>query len=1588
MAKVSFYKLTNTDAAALPIREGQVIFVTDTKRLFLDNANNSRIEMTSYNLIQDASDNHILTFIRPDGTSSSYTIPDHIYTGENHIIIDENNVISLDEETTEFFDGETIIEKNSENLVHLEDVYIPNINELKLSKESSQKTTTGKQLLNVDLTFPQEGGGITLTKDDDGKINLNGTVTSQASLFITSQTSITLEPGTYTLSRPEHFSCYLIPGYKAGTFTLDETTIFTQAYIPVQSHHIGNTYNESFYPMLVSGNTLGDYESYTGGQPSPNPSYPQEVKTVKGYRNLFDKDSSNYFNTYIGSVSHAISTAESEKYRTIYIPIEGGKKYTITKKYGGSLALGTSIELPYKGLALNDYAAPSNRLKYTINTSSSANYLIVYIYSNVDYENNLPMDDVMNTLLITEGTEEKPYVPYGTNWIYTKVIGKNEFDGEIELGSLNATGVPISTNNSVRTKNFQRVKPNTAYKISNDKGYQANVKFYDINKNYLSNAPGNTGTFTTTNDTYFVKWRSSELNVENDVTVKYQLEQGTQATSYEPYKENIVILPLNGNEIAGKGDYKDEYIIDSDGHCWLRKKFGKYVYNNDLSPNGLFENYTAFITPVLNVGSSITQAVFANMSLCNMLPVDMTNYTGLNGTTASKKIRINLSINIATSYNEGYALFLDKNLTIYYVLETPELIDLNYDVDIRLFKGVNNISNSENADMILLYYNKSIDGLYNNLSDRIDSINYIDKNEKGNPGGVGELDENGILLTSQMPSYVDDVLEYNNQAAFPTTGESGKIYVALDTNKTYRWSGTTYTEISPSLALGETSSTAYRGDRGAAAYKHAVTNKGVAASSNLYKITTNSEGHVTNATAVVKSDIVNLGIPGSADQGIKIENNVIKLEDEPYHLLYDDAETKTEENTNLYIEDALEGKIKELTLNKESTQETTTGKNYANFGNDTITKTGVTLISSGSELTLNGTATAETIFNFDLLRNYINDNLNNKNINISCIKDGTVNGRIILWLSKEGTWFWKNMDLSDNNNISISSLPTIETVRIVVNNNTTLTNLKLKIQIEEGSTATSYEEYTGGQASPNPEFPQEVKTVKGYRNLFDKTLTSIVNNRLKTEILSTGIRVICNVRDTDLQANNAVRYVTIDVTDYIGKKITLFCHAKSSSINKGFFYLRLCKQNGDTDSNYGTQTSAATLDGDLSVTYEIPSGIGEYHYLMIAIYGNRNSPCEINDYVDYTNLMLVEGENKYPYVSYGTDYVYTKVTGKNLIGFDDEAYTSQGINWTVVKNAITMNGTAIGNWTNAINIKVDKKFALEPGTYVLSTNHVDNFVKIYKYIYEDINGQTQTINFAVERNQSKGVPLTIPEDAKFQRCVINIIGITSGTSYNTSFSLMLEKNDIATEFEPYKESIVTIPLNDNKIVGIGDYKDELIVDKNGHCWLNKKTNKIILDGSENWAKGSKQTRNRYYVNNLINTIWNNDRIDIISNYFVCITPNQSDGDYIGLSKFNAAGFMINFDLNDENFDTIEKFKTWLSTHNTEVYYVLATPQLIDLNYTVNMTLFKDINNISNSEDANMSVTYLNDSINGKYQQFIDITGLIGNDLDIINGEEV
>jgi hypothetical protein len=109
-----------------------------------------------------------------------------------------------------------------------------------------------------------------------------------------------------------------------------------------------------------------------------------------------------------------------------------------------------------------------------------------------------------------------------------------------------------------------------------------------------------------------------------------------------------------------------------------------------------------------------------------------------------------------------------------------------------------------------------------------DADNTSDRNKPVSDAQQAALDNkadlvSGKIPSAQLPSYVDDVIEVSDFAHLPSrgSGETGKIYVTLDENKTYRWSGSSWVEVGGGgVALGETSSTAYRGDRGKTAYDH------------------------------------------------------------------------------------------------------------------------------------------------------------------------------------------------------------------------------------------------------------------------------------------------------------------------------------------------------------------------------------------------------------------------------------------------------------------------------------------------------------------------------------------------------------------------------------------------------------------------------------------------------------------------------------------------------------------------------------------------------------------------------------------------
>ena len=127
-------------------------------------------------------------------------------------------------------------------------------------------------------------------------------------------------------------------------------------------------------------------------------------------------------------------------------------------------------------------------------------------------------------------------------------------------------------------------------------------------------------------------------NIKNS----FMINEGTTALPYEPYGE---------------------------GQWYIHKEIGRYVYNNDLTNNSITADKVEMLTPALDIVANTRP--LTNIAICNMMGSTLSNYTGLDGTNGSKKIRVSMSTSYVSSYNEFKALASNNNLTIYYVLNTP-----------------------------------------------------------------------------------------------------------------------------------------------------------------------------------------------------------------------------------------------------------------------------------------------------------------------------------------------------------------------------------------------------------------------------------------------------------------------------------------------------------------------------------------------------------------------------------------------------------------------------------------------------------------------------------------------------------------------------------------------------------------------------------------------------------------------------------------------------------------------------------------------------------------------------------------------------
>lgn len=175
---------------------------------------------------------------------------------------------------------------------------------------------------------------------------------------------------------------------------------------------------------------------------------------------------------------------------------------------------------------------------------------------------------------------EVPILSAGDNGSITeKIVNKNWYSSELELGSISTTtGANEVQNSACRSKDYISVLPNKTYTISNDNNYQNVIYYYDKDKKFISvTSQTNPYTFTTPDNCYYMRNRTSAGNVQNDLTTKYQLELGTTSSPYTAHEEQTYTIPTQ-QPMRAIGTTRDLFV-KVNGNWYERHNIYRKTFN-------------------------------------------------------------------------------------------------------------------------------------------------------------------------------------------------------------------------------------------------------------------------------------------------------------------------------------------------------------------------------------------------------------------------------------------------------------------------------------------------------------------------------------------------------------------------------------------------------------------------------------------------------------------------------------------------------------------------------------------------------------------------------------------------------------------------------------------------------------------------------------------------------------------------------------------------------------------------------------------------------------------------------------------------
>lgn len=422
--------------------------------------------------------------------------------------------------------------------------------------------------------------------------------------------------------------------------------------------------------------------------------------------------------------------------------------------------------------------------------------------------------------------------------------------------------------------------------------------------------------------------------------------------------------------------------------------------------------------------------------------------------------------------------------------------------------------------------------------------------------------------------------------------------------------------------------------------------------------------------------------------------------------------------------------------------------------------------------------------------------------------------------------------------------------------------------------------------TPTPDNPIEVRTVKGI-NLFDGVIESGVYNNTNGEKISSG--------------NYARNTNRVPVTG--GATYTI--NMKRANSNSGLYLYKF----GADGSYLGTMPGSLTLPYTFTVAQDVA-------YICFGIGGSTSveTPSTISE------VQLELGTKAGPYIPYGA--LGLKVTGKNRL--DVSGYTDRwnyGITYENTSDGIKVYGKSTDTSFNITGLAQAGLSRLEPGTYTLSWEDVDN-AGIAAALRD---GSANTIlNYG-----ASGRSFTVGSTTD----VYIIFYIPNNKTVDGVFRPQIEKGTAATEYAPCVDSVVPIPLNGNALASLPyGTCDVLAIDDAGHAVIEKKVETAAYSGDsgESWTSITSGLRVAITRQGIKRSAAAAAVANAACSHFTASSMNATSAGTIGLAV-NSAADQIVITPTGETI-TVADWTAWLQSNPITLLYQLATPQTIDLGY--------------------------------------------------------